>query len=317
MDYESLLKRAWNIVLNNKYLIVLGALASLGSGGSGGGGGGGGNHSTSGGPGTITTPMPGQEWSVPLPDFSQLGIPQEYFAIGLTALLVIVVMLIILGVTLWVIGRIATGGLIAGVNQIVTERETSFRLAWNAGWQKGWRLIGIDLVPAFPMLLGLVIVVVMVLSMTGGLTSLIDDAGRITRIVPENPIGLALAAGAILCPAVLFSLVFGILATFAERACMLEDKGIIESYSRGWEIITRNLSPVIILALIQVAIGIILGIVLFAPSILMACCCLLWPVLWAIGGAINAYFSTVWTLAWHEWAGGEPKEFVLDQAYNV
>jgi hypothetical protein len=71
MDYESLLRRAWDIVWNNKYLIVLGALASLGSGG-GGGGGGGGNGRFSGGPGITVTPTPGQEWPGSLPDLSQL-----------------------------------------------------------------------------------------------------------------------------------------------------------------------------------------------------------------------------------------------------
>jgi hypothetical protein len=31
--------------------------------------------------------------------------------------------------------------------------------------------------------------------------------------------------------------------------------------------------------------------------------CLLWPLMLLVEGAITAYFSTVWTLAWREWTG--------------
>ena len=37
------------------------------------------------------------------------------------------------------------------------------------------------------------------------------------------------------------------------------------------------------------------------PSIVIALCCLLWPLFLLIQGATAAYFSTLWTLTWREW----------------
>jgi len=37
--------------------------------------------------------------------------------------------------------------------------------------------------------------------------------------------------------------------------------------------------------------------------VVMALCCVLWPVLLLVQGAIASYFSTLWTLAWREWTG--------------
>ena len=82
---------------------------------------------------------------------------------------------------------------------------------------------------------------------------------------------------------------------------MLEGLGVFDSYRRGWEVATTNLAAAVLLFVIQIAITIGLGIALFVPSIVMVLCFVLWPVLLLIQGAIAAYFSTLWTLAWREW----------------
>jgi hypothetical protein len=53
----------------------------------------------------------------------------------------------------------------------------------------------------------------------------------------------------------------------------------------------------LLLFLIQVAIGIVLGLVLLLPAL----CCLFWPLLILVQGASAAFFSTMWTLAWKRW----------------
>ncbi len=76
-----------------------------------------------------------------------------------------------------------------------------------------------------------------------------------------------------------------------------------------------HLGPAIILFLLQIAIAFVLVLMLFFPSMILACCCLLWPILLVIKGTIEAYFSTLWTLAWREWVGGEPVgSFTVEQA---
>jgi hypothetical protein len=67
--------------------------------------------------------------------------------------------------------------------------------------------------------------------------------------------------------------------------------------------LTRNFGPALVLFLIQIAVSVGIGIAMILPGIVMALCCLLWPLLILIQGAIAAYFSTLWTLAWRQWTG--------------
>jgi hypothetical protein len=103
------------------------------------------------------------------------------------------------------------------------------------------------------------------------------------------------------CVLVPVGFVLSLLRTFANRACMLEDRGVLASYQRGLEVLGANLGPVLILFLLQIAISIAGGIILFVPGILTALCCLLWPLLLLVRAAFAAYYSSLWTLAWREW----------------
>jgi hypothetical protein len=91
---------------------------------------------------------------------------------------------------------------------------------------------------------------------------------------------------------------------------MTENLGVFASYGRGWDVLRGNFGQAVVLFLIQIGLGIGLAIVLALPSFLAALCCLLWPVLLALSGAVQAYFSTLWTLAWRVWvsAGTAPGE---------
>ena len=72
------------------------------------------------------------------------------------------------------------------------------------------------------------------------------------------------------------------------------------SYRWGVEVLLENFGPALVLFLIQIAISIGLGVALFLPGAVMALCCVLWPVLLLVQGAIASYFSTLWTLAWRD-----------------
>ncbi len=105
----------------------------------------------------------------------------------------------------------------------------------------------------------------------------------------------------VLCILVPIALVLNLLRTFANRACMLEDLSVFDAYKRGWNVLVANIGPAIVLFVIQVVINIAVGLLMFIPGLLMALCCILWPVLILIEGTKAAYFSTLWTLAWKEW----------------
>ena len=280
MEYSNILNRSANIVWQNKFLIALGFLASLGSGSFGGGGG------ASNGNGNAQP-------------FPELGDEIAALAVGL--ILALVCVLFIVGIVLWAISTIARGGLIASVDSIESGEKSSFRQAWSAGWDKVWTLLGIGFIPAIP---GLILFVggVVALGAYGGITALIgEEFGSLFWTT-----GLGITLIVLACIVVPVVLVLSILRNFAERACMLENLGVIDAYRRGASVLMANLGEAIILFVLQIVIFIVLGILLFLPGLVLVLCCLLWPLLLVLQGAISAFLSAVWTLAWRTWTGEPP-----------
>jgi len=285
MNYGALLRRAWDTIWEHKYLILLGVLVALSSGA---GGASTGSNMTADRPSGQAPQMP----QLPqMPDLRTIGPVMAVLAV------IAIVGVLILAVAFWVVSTIARGGLIAGASAADAGQPSSFGQAFNAGWRKGWRLLGIGLLPAIPTFL-LIVLGLVFGAAAGGFAYL---AGEDLVGVPMAGLGVVFAALAcILGP---LALILGLLRTFANRACMLEDAGVFASYRRGLEVLLENFGPALILFLIQIGIGLAIAIVGFVPGIVFALCCLLWPLLILVRGAIAAYFSTLWTLAWRQWTG--------------
>jgi len=88
---------------------------------------------------------------------------------------------------------------------------------------------------------------------------------------------------------------------------MLENLGVIDSYRRGTSVLRANLGEAILLFLLQIVIFIVLGVLAFLPGLVAALCCLLWPLLLVVQGAMSAFVSSLWTLAWRTWTGKPPR----------
>lgn len=275
MDYNRLLNRAWTIVWTHKFLIGLGVVAALGSGGNNF------RWQMNDGNGASRSSFP-----VGMENFAGISIVLIVLLIGLA---------LAVGLVLWVLVTVARGGLIAAVDTIDRGNNASFQTAWRAGWQKVWPLLGIALLPAIPILLALVVGFIT----AGALTGFAAFARPNLDFPLRN--GVVITILALACLAAPFALALILLRNFAERACMLENLGVLAAYRRGWTVLMRNLGPAIILFLIQIVLTVLLSIGLLGPGIVMALCFLLWPVLLFISGTIAAYFSTLWTLAWREW----------------
>lgn len=293
MDYGGILSRAWTVVWEHKWLILLGVLVALTSRGPG----------TSIG-GSVEMPWRPGAFDFRLPEMDpELWLPElrrelpVLAPLGVLLGLVLVSLAAIVGLVLWVVSTIARGGLIAGVNAIDAGQGSSFAAAWQAGWLKGWRLIGIGVLPAIP---GLILAIVG-LGTAGVVAALYALAGERAAVLPGAGLGLVVVT--LTCILVPIALVLSLLQAFANRACMIEDLGVIDSYRRGLEVLVDNIGPALVLFLLQIVIGVLLGVVLAVPRLVMVVCCLLWPVLLLIQGAIATYFSTMWTLAWRHWTG--------------
>lgn len=309
MDYTKLLTKAWNTVWNNKFLIVLGILAAFGQNASNFGGRGNFRPGNNGGPGP--TPTPGDMFP---PDVQQQlargfsEIPPGLIAVGIG----IFCLALIVGIIIWVLNRTSEGGLINGVDTIDGGGASSFSLAFRAGWSKIVTLLLIAIIAAIPIIVLAVVVAAMLASyMASGQGELLRDAirggnvDRAIRAIITNS-GFLLGILAVFCPLVVLSWITKAVALFADRACVIEGKGLVESFQRGYEVLRDHLGNAIALYLLQIVIGIVIALVLALPSFAIALCCFLWPILWVISGTIEAYFSTVWTLAWREWTGKLP-----------
>jgi hypothetical protein len=281
MDYGKLLQRAWQIVTQNPYLVLFGVIVAV----------------MSGGPSSGTSYTSSGESSGQF--LSDMGLDrfEPWMGVAITAIVGLICLGIIIALVLWLLQQVARGGLIAGVDGIEQGATTSFSTSWRAGWHRKWTLVGIGLVVAIP-------VILLVLLGVGGLFVFFGAAMvNLDWLSPAvlfsgGMIGF-LGLLCVLLPVILF---IGMLSEFAYRAAMLEGAGVWESYRRGWHVLFDNIGPVIVLVAIRIGIG----IVLLLPLVISSLCCLLWPVLVVLQGAVATYFSTVWTLAWREFTGVLP-----------
>ena len=288
MNYGELLSRTWNTIWEHKFLILLGVLVALGSGTGG---------ASTGGNATFNQPS-GDGFRIPeMPQMPEMPDPRAIGPVVTVVAIIAIIGALVVALALWVVSTIARGGLIAGASAVDAGEPTGFGQAWSAAWRKGWRLLGIGLLPAIPTFL-LVIIGLVFSAAAGGFAYL---AGEDVVGLPFAGVGVIVASLAcILGP---LALILGLLRTFANRACMLENLGVFASYRRGLNVLVENFGPAVVLFLIQIGIGLAIAVVGFLPGMLAALCCLLWPLLLLVQGAIATYFSAMWTLAWRGWTG--------------
>jgi hypothetical protein len=284
MDYENLFSRAWDIVWKNKFLILLGVFIVLGGAGGGGSS-----------QGQYTFSHNDLEWGE-FPQIELGGSIQDWLPGPLVTggIVVVLAALLLFAAAFWILGTLSRGGLIHGVNQIELGNSTNFSEALQAGWNKGWNLLGIGLVPAIPGIVLLAVGMVALVSL-GGFRALTQGDFQFFEV------GIFLPFIILGCLMIPVSLVLTLLRTFANRACVLAGHGVISAYRYGFDVLGQNLAPALLLFLIQIAIRIGIGMILLIPRFLMSLCCFLWPLIILIEAAFTTYYSTLWTLAWNEW----------------
>jgi hypothetical protein len=127
------------------------------------------------------------------------------------------------------------------------------------------------------------------------------------------------------CVISILAIILGFISTQAERAIVLEDKSILDGFRRGWEVLTKNLGPILIIWLITAAIGFVAAIVIalpllvvlvplgiafvanmnnlnfsFTPWLVAFICiiCVYTPIAWFANGIVMTYLQSVWTLTY-------------------
>jgi hypothetical protein len=318
IDYGEILGRAWRITWKHKILWIFGILAGLGRGaGSSGNSGGSGNVQFSGNP-------PFQGGQFPLsPEaerfFSQIG--RFFDMVDPTTVIAVVIGLICLAflvsLVFMALQIIGTGGLIGGVQTADGTGQVTFGQAWRIGTKYFWRLF----------LLGLLIgvagfVIVLVLLVPGILIAVGTMGIGVICLIP------------LICVLGVVGIVLGVLQHFAQFAIVLEDKGVIDSLKRSWEVVKAAVGPVIILGLILLLIGGVASFVLALPLILVVVpavlgmvgllveggqtlgtvalvaaglVCVAWtPIMFVLDGIVQTWTMSAWTLAYKQFVAKMP-----------
>ena len=137
MDYGKLLQRAWNIVVQNPYLLLLGILIAL--------------TSTSSGSGTRYN-VSEEEMGRVIGGGPLLDQMEAWMGVAIAAMIGLMCLAFVIFMLIWIAQQVARGGLIAGVDDIEDDKSTSLGDAWRAGWARKWTLLGIGLVVLIPIL---------------------------------------------------------------------------------------------------------------------------------------------------------------------
>jgi hypothetical protein len=313
MDFGEVLTKAWKIVWKFKILWVFGIFAACGTRNGGGfNGGGGSSYRSNGTPGQIPNLPPGFEDN--LLKFVRFFENPAVIA-GFISLICVIILLTIF---FSIVGRI---GLIKGaVGADAGAEHLSFGELWKSGLQYFWRFLGLSLLIGSPILLFYLALVI------GGLFILLTylSGSQNSSFSAAAPAIVALipVICLLVCAIFLFAIIISFLRPQAERAIVIENEGILSSLRRGWNVLTKNLGPILIIWFITVVIGFAVGILValpvfiilvpafiafmaggnnpsFTPLVIAGLCIVAYiPVSLVANGILTAYLESVWTLTY-------------------
>jgi hypothetical protein len=289
MDFGAVLSRTWQIIRKHKVLWIFGILAGCTGVGSSGGG-------------NTGIRFSGQDMPRNLQPFIEpfQRIPNWQIATLALIVIIVVITLVLLAIVLGTVGRI---GLIRGT---LLAEQGSERILFGELFSDSlgyfWRVLVINLVGGILLFIAFMII---------GL-----------------PLILVTCGAALLCilPLLWFA---QLVIEQTNIAIVVENTGISDGLRRGWEVVTKNLGPMIVMALILfLGVGLIGGIIIGLPLALVAfpaiaqvflggldplsfprfagpgiwisllCLVAYLPVLIVLSGILQAYISSAWTLTY-------------------
>ena len=292
MRYGTLIKRAFDIVAHRPYLWLLGFLA---------GGATTFNFSSSSyGRPAASRGYQGPGWAV----FQNLWNDNWTWIVGILGGVALA------GIALFVLGSIATGGIIRAAVEHDEDRPYRLGSAWRAGYATGWRIAGLRLLTlALAILPGLAVSALVLAAIAGAGISA----------------GAAVAFGLLAAMATLVSIAFWLALALAyqlaQRLVVLENDRVAQSLSNGFRMIRSHFKEValgwLILLAVSVAVGIataLLAVAVAIPAVAVGfegwaiggvtglivlgsfAAVFALGVLAAAGAAYSAYSSVYWTL---------------------
>ncbi len=241
MDYFGILKRAWNVAWRNKALWVLGLFAvGASSGGSGGGGGSG--------------------WRTS--DLGEFEAAARWVEANAGLLIVLAAIVGVIGFAFFILSVAARGGLVAEVDRLERGDKVSLGRGWRTGFRYWFRIFGINVLLAIPILLLVGAFVALVaaggigLGLSGG--SDLAAGGLVGIICLGIPVFVLLV--------IPLAIIIGILGELALRHAVIEDAGAIDAIKLGWDDLWGKRGAVM-MWLVMLLPGLAFGVVIFLLSL--------------------------------------------------
>jgi hypothetical protein len=255
MDYGKLLSRAWNIIWNNKFMMVLGFLAALGAGGGGT---------------NFNFNLGGGDFDLPPGVAQNLERMLEQMAplfVGLGCLV------LLLGIAVWLLRLAAQAGMIDAAARIDAGEKMTFGRAFNAGLARLLPMVGLNLVLfGFFIILGIVALVGLIATVGVAVVGALAGDGNLEAMIAG--FGLILVCvGLLVCVSIPLYTIVAVIYPFAQRGLVLQNLGVMASISHGWNMIKRNLGDVLILIVLfvflQIVVGFVTALVLIPLAVLV------------------------------------------------
>ncbi|MBL0347447.1 hypothetical protein [Candidatus Villigracilis affinis] len=270
MDPIKILKRAWHILWSYRALWVFGLILAMAGAGSSGG-----NGSNSGSRYEANSQSNQQHETFPedMPQtfeeftqgmerlfnegMSEIGIPKEDLTTLIWIAVIFVVFSMILGLVVAVARYVAETAVIRMVDEYEnTGSKMTVREGFRIGWSRtSWRLFLINLLVNLPMILTMLLLLGLGIMVFMSFTQGSQEAGMVSIVISAVILFLVIFVVAIV------SIFLGLLRHFFWRACALENLGVRESLSRGFQMARENWKNVGIMWLVMIGLGIVWAIV--------------------------------------------------------
>lgn len=326
MDYGQTIKRAIQITWRYKFLWIFGIIMALCGQSSGG------------------TPRLQINYSMPYDPAT--GFPEfpAFFPepLGQTPIAVYIiagfVFLIIFGLISILVGAMGRSALIKTVARAEDGEPVSFGSSWRDGLSKVVPVGILQVLLAIPWLTLWAVVAAIIFTTFWPFFSQIfsyrpgPESQEPPPFLEDFSTFFPMFFGAIcgmICFFMIIQIITALFRTFGSRAIVLEDQGILGSFSRSWNLFIKNIGATIILALLIFVIGMVVGLILAVPSMvimvpimfstmpeimsgagpstgslmLMGCAGIVIVILFSlVNGILQVFIESLWTLAYREFS---------------
>lgn len=235
-----------------------------------------------------------------LPDRLHHPIRDAFGGFLMSAILVLIGVGFLIFMVFLIMYIISQGGMIHCVWRTQMGENPTFRDGWDAGIKNFLRILGIS-----------ILMLILIL-----MSAVITLGPFIIMIISLKVLGIL--SGLVLFPIFLVLLVTLLLIDlYAVRMCVIENKGVFDSITGGWEMLKNNLVPSLVVGLIgigstfvYITAFVLVGLLLAVPFIIIAAFNLVTGIFLGIIvgivfiGIVSAmwgtYIDSLWTLAYLE-----------------